>query len=253
MAPTAHMSAGKLPPQPTSQASGGHLGGEAEVDELELAWLGLGLGLGFRGSLVDELELALSSEQDVLRLDVRVAQALRVHQRHRAAQLLQQRRRLLLRVRADLGEVVEELSARHELTHDVVMRLTLVVRLKLGDARVHAHALEHLHLTPHLVVSLHALVVGSVIVQGLWNHLDGHSLAGLPAFAPVDDAVGAVTQLLPRQLVVSHELREAALVLRPALSPSSSLEGEDSLSFHAAIGAITAVDAAAAAMRERRP
>ena len=62
-----------------------------------------------------------------------MAQALRVHQGHRAAELLQQRGRLLLRVRSDLGQVVEELAALHQLANNVVVRLALVVRLGAGS------------------------------------------------------------------------------------------------------------------------
>ena len=95
---------------------------------------------------VDEPHLPVLGEQQVLGLDVRVAHALRVQQRQRAAHLLEHGRRLGLRVRADLDDVVEQLASVDKLHHNVEARRRLVEVVDLTDRAVQRDASQRLHL-----------------------------------------------------------------------------------------------------------
>ena len=140
---------------------------------------------------VDELDVPLL-EHHILELDVGVAKPLRVEQRHRARQLVDQRRRLLLLERSVIDQRVEQLAAAHKLHHDVEGGVVLVEGLERGDARVHRYALQHLHLVPQ-----------QVLAHLLSRHaLDGDETARLLAPALAHDGERALAQLRSELVVV---------------------------------------------------
>eukprot|EP00964_Phaeocystis_antarctica_P083309 scaffold52410_cov51-Phaeocystis_antarctica.AAC.4 len=82
----------------------------APLHAVGLHALGLVQVLGGRQPEVDEFHLPLLSEQHVLRLNVRVAQPLRVQERQRAAHLLHEPCRLALGEWPHVDQVVQQLA-----------------------------------------------------------------------------------------------------------------------------------------------
>jgi len=162
--------------QPRADALREHLGRPiGERADGALGWLRRALTLRAvelaREAKIDELDgLLVAREQQILWFDVCVAEALRVQQRDRAANLLEELDGLSLAQRV-VAQVVQQLPARHILHHDKEPRVGLVKGLELGDALVHADALEDGDLTPYLGLRGAALLPR--------DHLDRHLLARL--------------------------------------------------------------------------
>mmetsp|Transcript_86935 Transcript_86935/g.261154 ORF Transcript_86935/g.261154 Transcript_86935/m.261154 type:complete len:409 (-) Transcript_86935:277-1503(-) len=125
-------------------------------------------------------------QQQVLGLEVAVADALRVEPRDSLSDLLHQDRRLLLTVGAVLHQLLEELAARHELHHEVPLGLGLEDIEEVDDVLVRAHAPQDLDLAPD----------GRAVRARFLDRLDGHGLARLAMRRAADRREVAVAEHL---------------------------------------------------------